>query len=94
MKNELLLGLTEISPVNIGGTTTNSGLGIKTGTKLFDLNDKSKSALRIRLQEVKFLIIEERSVVSSDLWTDIYSRLGEIFLMIPEKHFLVFQLLL
>ena len=44
MKNELLLGLTEISPVNIGGTTTNSGLGIKTGTKLPDLNDKSKSA--------------------------------------------------
>ena len=49
MKNELLLGLTEISPVNIGGTTTNSGLGIKTGTQLFDLNDKSKSALRIRI---------------------------------------------
>ena len=26
-------------------------------------------------------------MVSSDLWTDIDSRLGEIFMMIPEKAF-------
>ena len=26
-------------------------------------------------------------MVSSDLWTDIDSRLGEIFMMIPEKTF-------
>ena len=36
---------------------------------------------------VKLLIIDEFSMVSSDLWTDIDSRLGEIFLMIPEKAF-------
>ena len=24
-------------------------------------------------------------MVSSDLWTDIYSRLGKIFIMLPEK---------
>ena len=34
-----------------------------------------------------FLIIDELSMVSSDLWTDIDSRLGEIFMMIPEKTF-------
>ena len=45
----LLLGPTEISAVNIGGTTTLSALGIKYGTKLLDLNDKSKAALRNRL---------------------------------------------
>ena len=34
---------------------------------------------------MKLLIIDELSMVSSDLWTDIDSRLGEISLMIPEK---------
>ena len=49
------------------------------------MNDKSKAASRNRLSEVKLLIIDELSMVSSDLWTDIDSRLGEISLMIPEK---------
>ena len=31
-------------------------------------------------------------MVSSDLWTDIDSRLEEIFMVIPEKKMLVFQL--
>ena len=48
------------------------------------MNDKSKAASRNRLSEVK-LLIDELSMVSSDLWTDIDSRLGEISLMIPEK---------
>ena len=39
------------------------------------------------LSEVKFLIIDELSMVSSDLWTDIDSRLGEIFMTIREKAF-------
>ena len=36
---------------------------------------------------MKFLIIVELSMVSSDLWTDIDSKLGEIFMMFPEKAF-------
>ena len=87
----LLLGPTGISVVNIGGTTIHSGLGIKPGIKLVGLNDKSKTALRNKLSEIKFLIIDELSMVSSNLWIDINSRLKEIFLMIPEKHFVVFQ---
>ena len=83
----LLLGPTGISAVNIGGTTIHSGLRIKPGTNLFGLNDKSKAALRNRLSEVKFLITDELSMVSSDLWTDIDSRLGEIFMTICEKAF-------
>ena len=35
---------------------------------------------------MKLLVIDEHPIVSSDLWTDIDSRLGEIF-MIPEKAF-------
>ena len=69
----LLLGPTGISVVNIGGPTIHSGLRIKPRAKLLDLNDKSKAALRNRLSEKKFLIIDELSVVSSDLWTDIES---------------------
>ena len=34
-----------------------------------------------------FLIIDELSMLSIDLWTNIDSRMGEIFSMIPEKAF-------
>ena len=36
---------------------------------------------------MKFLIKNKLSKVPSDLWTDIDSRLGKIFMMIPEKAF-------
>ena len=54
----LLLGPTWISAVNIDGTTIHSGLGIKPGTKLLGLNNKSKAALRNRLSKVKLLTID------------------------------------
>ena len=34
---------------------------------------------------MKIFIIDDLSMVSSDLRTDLDSRLGEIFMMIPEK---------
>ena len=83
----LLLNPTGTSAVNIGGTTIHLGICIKPGIKLLGLNDKSKVALRNKLSEVKFLIIDELSMVSSDLWIDINSRLKEIFMMIPERAF-------
>ena len=76
-----------ISAVNISGTTFHSGLGIKPGTKLLGLNNKSKATLRNRLPDVKLLIIDGLSIVSSDLWTDIDSKLKEMFMMIPEIAF-------
>ena len=36
---------------------------------------------------MKILIKDEVSMVPSDLWTVIDSRLGKIFMMIPEKAF-------
>ena len=42
--------------------------------RLLGLNEKSKAALRNKLSEVKFLIIDELSMVSNDLWIDINSR--------------------
>ena len=83
----LLIRPAEISTVNIGDTTIHSGLGIKPGIKLLVLNDKSKAALRNKLLEVEFLIIIELSIVSSDLWTAIDSRLGKILMMVPGKAF-------
>ena len=47
--------------------TIRSGLGIKPGTKLLGLNDKSKATLRNRLSEVKYLNKDEHFMVSSDL---------------------------
>ena len=73
--------------VNAVGTAIHSGLETKLGTRLLWLIDMFKVALRYRLLLVKFLNIDELSMVSSDLWTDIDSRLGEIFMTIPEKAF-------
>ena len=78
-----LLEPTAISAVNIGGALIYSGLVIKPGTKLLGLNDKSKTPLRRKLSEVKLLIIEYFSLVSSDLWTDIDLKVGKIFMMVP-----------
>ena len=82
----LLLDPTGISAVNVGGTNIHSGFGIKPGIRLLGLNDKSKAALRNKLSEVTFLITDEQSVVSSDLWVDINSRLQEILMMIIGKN--------
>ena len=60
---------------------------MKPGTKLLGLNDKFRATLRNGLSEAKFLIIDKHSTVSSNLWIDFDSRLGEMFMMIPEKVF-------
>ena len=82
----LLLSPTGIPAVNIGGTTIHEGLGIKPGIRLLGLNSRSKTVLRNKLSEVKFSIIDELSMGSSDLCADISSRLQEIFMVI-EKAF-------
>ena len=71
----VLLEPTRISGVNIFGTTNHSGLGTKPETKLLSLNDKSKTSLTNRLSEAKVLIIDELSMLSSELCTDTDSRL-------------------
>ena len=43
--------------------------------------------LRNRLSEVTFLIIDELSMISRDLWAGTNSRLRKIFMMISEKAF-------
>ena len=52
----LLLGPKQIPVGKIGGSIIHSGFGIKAGTKLLDLNDKSKVDLRNRSSEVMNLL--------------------------------------
>lgn len=59
--------------VNIRGTNIHSGFEFKPGTKILDLN--SKNALQNSLSEIKYIKINELSMVSSHLWTDIATRL-------------------
>ena len=66
-ENPRELGPTGMPTVDIGGTTIYFGFGIKPGTELLGLNDKSKAALKNSLSEVKCLIIDELSMVLSDL---------------------------
>ena len=76
----LLLGSTSISAVNIGGTKIHSGVGIKPGVKLLGLSDKMKASLRNKLSEIKMVIIDKFSMVSSDLFFKINVWLLETFM--------------
>ena len=62
-------------------------LELKLDQKLLGLNDKSKAAVRNKLPEVKSLITDELPMLLSDLWTNIDSRLGEVFMTILQKAF-------
>ena len=75
----LLLGPTGISAVNINGTTIHSGLGIPLHGNMQSLSQKQKAYLKNKLSEVKLIIIDEISMVSSDLFLRIHNRLLEIF---------------
>ena len=62
----LLLAPTGFAAININGTTTHSALGINVGSKLYPLNDQQRC--RNNLSEVKLIIIDEISIVSSVLF--------------------------
>ena len=83
----LLLGPTGIAAININGTTVHSGLGIFTDGKLQKLSDKHKASLRNKLSDVRLIIIDEISMVSSDLFCKIHARLIEIFGCKSDEHF-------
>ena len=76
----LLPGPAGIPVVNVGGTTIHSALAIKPGAKLLGLSDKLKTSSKNQLSEVKLVMINDISMLFSDLWTDIDARLFEIFL--------------
>ena len=64
----LLLAPTGVAAININGTTIHSGLGINVGGKLYPLSEQHRAALRNKLSEVRLIIIDEISMVSSVLF--------------------------
>ena len=74
------MGPTGISAVNIGATTIHSGLGIKLGVKLRGLSDNMNANLRNKLSEVKMVITDKFSMVSSGFFFKTNARLLEIFM--------------
>ena len=61
----LLLAPTRVAVININGTTIHTALRINVGTKMLSLNDHQKATLRKKLSEVRFIMIDEISMVSS-----------------------------
>ena len=70
---------TGVAAVNIDGTTIHTALGINVGGKLYPLNDRQRGILRNKLAEVKFIIIDEISMVSNVLLYQVHQRLNEIY---------------
>ena len=65
----LLMGPTDVAAINIDGTTIHTALIIPVGhfgKNLPSLSYKKRSALRKRLVDLKFIIIDEISMVSSN----------------------------
>ena len=68
-----------MATINIVGTKIHIALGINVGHKLYPLNDCQRGILRNKLSEIKFIIIDEISMVSSVLFYQVHQRLDEIF---------------
>ena len=64
----MLLAPTGVAAVNINGTTIHSGLEINVGGKLYPLSEQHRPDLRNKLSEVRLIIIDEISMVSSVLF--------------------------
>ena len=73
---------TEVAAVNISGTTIYSALGIPVdcrGLQVPKLTDKRRCTLRVELEELQAMIIDEVSMVSNKLLLYIHQRLLDIF---------------
>ena len=75
----LLLAPTGVAVININGTTIDWSLGINVGDKLYPLSEPHRAALRNKLSEVRLIIIDERSTVSSVLFFQVNELLTKIF---------------
>ena len=73
----LLLAPTGVAAINIDGTTIHNALRITAGSKLYPLNDRQRGMLQNKLAEVKFIIIDEISMVSSVLFYQVHQGLTQ-----------------
>ena len=63
---------------NVNATTIHSGLGINCRGQFYPLNNKQKEFLSKRLSEVRFIIVDEISILSRKLLVQSNQRLIEI----------------
>ena len=73
---------TGVAAIQVDGTTIRTFLGIPVkhfGTKLPPLHDKMKYSLRNHLSDLKVIIIDKISMVSSELLSYVHLHLNEIF---------------
>ena len=78
----LLMTPTGVAGINIDGTMIHTAQNIPVGhfgKNLPSLSDKMRSTLRNRPSDLKFIIIDEISMVSNNLLYYIHLRLNEIF---------------
>ena len=75
----LLLAPTGVAAININGIVIHSALGINAGSKLYPLNDQQGAALRNKLSEVRLIITDEISTVSSALFYQVNQWSNKIF---------------
>ena len=74
----MLLAPTGVAAININGTTIHTGLGIPC-TNFHQLSDRQRTNLRIKLENVSAIFIDESSMVSAKLLLQTHQRLCEIF---------------
>ena len=74
----MLMAPTGVAAINIGGTTLHTGLGIPCNN-FHPLSDKQRTTLRMKLENVKAIFIDEISMASSKLLLQVRQRLCEIF---------------
>ena len=76
----ILLAPTGMAASLIRGTTLQTGLNLKFGTKYVKLSDSKREEFRVMFEELQLVIIDEFSMVSADALYDIHRRLQEIFI--------------
>ena len=75
----MLLAPPGVASININGIAIHSGLGINAGSNLYPLNDQQGAALRNKLSEVRLIITDKISMVSSALLCQVNQRSNKIF---------------
>lgn len=81
------LAPTGIAAINIDGTTIHTGLSLRPTGTYMSMSDKQRTFVRNKLMHVKFIIIDEISMVSPKLLLNVHRRLCEIFGVIEETPF-------
>ena len=76
--NVLITAFPGVVASQIGGVTLNTGLGFPFGNQYLPLNDQTRDKKIAELQNLQLLIIDEISMVKSDLLYQIHLRLCEV----------------